>query len=67
MIAEMMINIKAITELYLVIIGIASIIIRATPTLKDDNFLKGVLKFTGRYISLNKTITPAEQKAVNKG
>jgi len=36
------------------IIGIASIIVKLTPTLKDDDFLKGVIKFIGKYIALDK-------------
>jgi hypothetical protein len=42
--------IKAIT----MIIGAASIIVRITPTLKDDDVLKVVIKFIGKYIALNR-------------
>lgn len=35
------------------VIGTASIIVKLTPTLKDDNILKGIIKFLGRYIALN--------------
>lgn len=35
------------------VIGTASIIVKLTPTLKDDNALKGVIKFLGKYIALN--------------
>ena len=35
--------------------GIASIIVKVTPTLKDDNILKGIIKFLGKYIALNRT------------
>jgi hypothetical protein len=47
------------------LVTIASIIIKLTPTVKDDAWLKSVLKFTGKYLALNRTITPQEQKAVN--
>lgn len=36
------------------IIGVASLIVKLTPTLKDDDFLKGVIKFIGKYIALDK-------------
>lgn len=35
-------------------IAIASIIVKLTPTLKDDDALKGVIKFLGKYIALNR-------------
>ena len=41
-------------ELYLGLIGIASIIIKLTPTVRDDNVLKGFLKFMGKYLALNR-------------
>ena len=52
-------------EAYLALIGFASIVIRMTPTLADDAWLKKYLKFTGRYIALNKSITATEQKEAN--
>lgn len=36
------------------IIGTASIIVKLTPTIKDDNALKAVIKFIGKYIALDK-------------
>lgn len=36
------------------IIGTASIIVKLTPTIKDDNALKTVIKFIGKYIALDK-------------
>ena len=35
-------------------IGVASIIVKMTPTLKDDNILKSVVKFLGKFIALDK-------------
>jgi hypothetical protein len=35
------------------IIAIASIIVRLTPTLKDDTVLLAIIKFLSKYIALN--------------
>jgi hypothetical protein len=43
------------------IIGAASIIIKLTPTVKDDNILLAIIKFIGKYIALDK-YGPAEVK-----
>jgi len=43
-----------VTQLILAIIGFASVVVRITPTLKDDNFLKTAIKFLGKYIALDK-------------
>ena len=37
---------------YLVLGG--SVIVKLTPTLKDDNYFKGIIKFVGKYIALDK-------------
>ena len=42
------------------VIGIASIIVKLTPTLKDDTVLLAIIKFLGKYIALN-TKTPEER------
>ena len=36
------------------LIAIGSVIVKLTPTLKDDNYLKTIIKFIGRYIALDK-------------
>lgn len=36
------------------IIGAASIIVKITPTLKDDAFLLPIMKFIGKWIALDK-------------
>lgn len=41
--------VQAITS----IIGVASIIVKLTPGMADDNALLGVVKFLGKYIALN--------------
>lgn len=44
----------ALIQIYLSLIGVASVIVKLTPTLKDDTFLKSVIKFTGRYLAINR-------------
>lgn len=39
-------------------VTIASIIVKLTPTLKDDNFLLPIIKFIGKYIALDKYSAP---------
>lgn len=36
------------------IVAIASIIIRLTPTLKDDTVLLKIIKFVSKYVALNR-------------
>jgi len=43
-----------VAQVILAIIGLASVIVKMTPTLKDDNFLKTAIKFIGKYIALDK-------------
>ena len=47
-----------IAQIYLQIIGVASIIVKLTPTLKDDDVLKNIIRFIGKYLALNRT-TPS--------
>jgi len=54
-------NWSSIAELIAAIIGIASLIVKITPTLKDDNFLLPIIKFIGKFIALDK-YGPAEVK-----
>jgi len=42
---------------YLSLIGAASIIVKLTPTLKDDDALKWFIKFVGKYLALNRGST----------
>ena len=48
-------NWAQIIEAWLMVIGAASIIVKLTPTLKDDDALKWLIKFTGKYVALNRT------------
>ena len=43
-----------IVAIYLQVIGAASIIVKLTPTLKDDDVLKGIIRFIGKYLALNR-------------
>jgi hypothetical protein len=53
-------NWDAVLQIWLQIIGIASLIVKVTPTLKDDDVLKNVIRFVGKYIALNHTTTPTK-------
>jgi len=37
------------------VVAIASIIIKLTPTVKDDNFLLPIIKFISKYVALNRS------------
>lgn len=43
-----------IIAIYLGVVGVASIVVKLTPTLKDDTILKNVIRFVGKYIALNR-------------
>jgi hypothetical protein len=47
-------NKESIIQAILAIIGAASLIVKLTPTLKDDNILKGIIKFIGKFIAMDK-------------
>ena len=47
-------NKMAFIEAYIVLIGLASVIIKLTPTLKDDHILKSIVRFTGKFVALNR-------------
>lgn len=49
---------------YLALVGLASWIVKITPTVKDDNILLGIIKFIGRWIAIDK-YGPAEVKRPN--
>lgn len=36
----------------------ASVIVKLTPTLKDDDYLKPLIKFIGKYVALDKYSPP---------
>ena len=39
---------------YFAIVGLASWIVKLTPTIHDDNFLKRIIKFIGKFIAADK-------------
>lgn len=43
------------------VIGVASIIVKLTPNLRDDAILLPIVKFIGKWIALNKTVTDADR------
>jgi len=51
-------NWSTIVDFWLKLIGVASIIVKLTPTLKDDDVLKNVIRFVGKYVALNRSSTP---------
>jgi hypothetical protein len=44
---------------YLAFIGLASWVVKLTPTLKDDTYLLDVIKFIAKYFAVN-TPTPTD-------
>lgn len=42
-----------IIQVYLAIVGLASVIVKLTPTLKDDTVLLNITKFVAKFIALN--------------
>ena len=46
---------------YMGIIGLASVIVKLTPTLSDDHALLPIIKFLGKYVALNKTVKQGER------
>lgn len=54
-------NWASIAEVIAAIIGAASIIVKLTPTLKDDNILLPIVKFVGKFVALNKSVDEADR------
>ena len=54
-------NWVAISSAIASVIGFASIIVKLTPTIKDDNFLLPIVKFIGNYIALNNSVSDADR------
>jgi len=46
------------------IIGVASIIVKLTPTIKDNEILEKIIKFLGKYIALNRSV---DDNAIRNG
>uniref|UniRef100_A0A6M3L8H7 Uncharacterized protein n=1 Tax=viral metagenome TaxID=1070528 RepID=A0A6M3L8H7_9ZZZZ len=45
---------KWIIDLIAYLVLAASLIVRATPTLKDDNFMLPIVKFIGKFIAIQR-------------
>lgn len=48
-------NAKDLILIYTGLVTVASIIVKLTPTLKDDNWLLSFIKFMSKFIALNRT------------
>jgi hypothetical protein len=49
-----MANKSLLVEGYLMIVGGASIIVKVLPTFPEGTFIKSILRFLGKYVSLNR-------------
>ena len=54
LIGQFFANQKDILDIIAYAVALASIIVKITPSLKDDNYLKPLIRFIGRYIALDK-------------
>jgi len=53
MISWVQTNWATVIQVYLAIVGLASVIVKLTPTLRDDDILLGITKFIAKFIALN--------------
>lgn len=53
-------HLDEILSVYAGLVAVASIIVRWTPTLRDDSALLAVVKFLGRYVALNRNVDDDE-------
>lgn len=53
---------KDIIDIIAYAVTIASVIVKLTPTLKDDNALLPIIKFIGKFIALDKYTPPERPK-----
>ena len=56
--------IDKILEIYGSAVILATLIVRATPTLKDDTWLLSVVKFLGKYIAIYRGFRPVNDNEV---
>lgn len=49
-------NWQDIIAIYTGLVAVASIIVKLTPTLRDDDWLLAVIKFVSKYVALNRTV-----------
>ena len=57
-------NWATVLQLISYVIAIATIIVKLTPTLADDNILLPIVKFIGKYLALNKNVSDADRPVV---
>jgi len=57
-------NWTEIAQVIVAVIGAASIIVKLTPTLKDDNVWLPIVKFLGKYIALNRSGDEAKRAII---
>lgn len=43
-----------IVAIYTALVTISSIVVKLTPTLKDDTIQKSIIRFVGKYLALNR-------------
>lgn len=58
--------------IYLGVVLVASIIVKWTPTIRDNRILLKVIKFLGKWVALNRTVKDTEirkqlQKQIDEG
>jgi len=53
-------NKAEIIQVITAVVTVATLIVKLTPTLKDDNILLPIVKFLSKYIALN-TTTPEDR------
>ena len=47
-------HVDDLVAIYLGLVGVASVIVKLTPQLEDDTWLKEVIRFVGTYLALNR-------------
>ena len=57
-------NYTSLLQIIAMVIGVASVIVKLTPTLKDDNILLPLVKFLGKYIALNVTVSKDDRPII---
>ena len=48
------------------LISVASVVVRLTPTIKDNEILLKVIKFLGKYIALNRNVQDDQIREENR-
>lgn len=59
-------NWQEIVQIITGLVTVGSIIVKLTPTLKDDTFWLKVIKFIGRHIALNRNVNDDAVRATEK-